>query len=145
MFQLPCFDNSCILDNIYLHSSKMQYLIHVIQGVAVSHIILLGFTLCISIISKQLSYLLYCYSVTFINNIVDFILPGCAKLASDVANSANGDVSNCSPLYRGCTCAPCFKLCTPTFKILPNTLLEQPVGFLVAISLQCFLTFWCSL
>ena len=59
------------------------------------------------------------------SNIVDFILPGWRKI--DIATAQNWPATwqtrptETSEMVVHCTCTPCFKFCTPTFKILPNT------------------------
>ena len=60
------------------------------------------------------------------SNIVDFILPGWRQLY--IATAQNWPATwqtrptETSEMVAHCTCTPCFKFCTPTFKILPNTL-----------------------
>ena len=61
------------------------------------------------------------------SNIVDFILPGWRQIY--IATAQNWPATwqtrptETSEMVVLCTCTPCWKFCTPTFKILPNTLM----------------------
>ena len=97
-------------------------------GCSCKSYLLLGFMLRILIISEQLLYLLYrvLLVLPLSSNIVDFILPGWCQIY--IATAQNWPATwqtrptETSVIVVHCTCTPCFKFCTPTFKILPNTL-----------------------
>ena len=114
----------------------MQYLIHGIQcscrPTIKSYNTAWFFMLCLLIISKQLSYLLNTVSVTFIKQhrwlyftrMASNLYSNCAKLASDVANSANGDVRNGGPLYLHTVlnfAHPLSKFCLTPWSLLVGT------------------------
>ena len=120
----------------YLRSSKMQYLIHGIHGVAVglllSHIILLGFYVVPLDNFKSIIVSMILLVLPLSSNIVDFILPGWRQIF--IATAQNWPATwqtrpmETSEMVVHCTCTPCFKFCTPTFKILRNNLSHRAVG-----------------